>query len=835
MLTQTDARLHSVAASLAVLLLAAATSAQAQFMETGKLQWLTYNEPARRVVAGDLDGDGDIDLVTGSQPVRTYRNLGGGSFVPAGVLVSLYEAELALLDADGDRDLDLVVISNRIAAQLWLNDGAGNFQEAVGRLPAAPAYSIAAGDVDRDGDQDLVAGSWFGPAMLWLNDGSGRFADVTGTHMPLLDRRTPAVAFADIDRDGDLDVFLGNVGYYSWPFLPNPGYSVLCVNDGSGRFSDATAQLYAYGAENAASVAFADVDLDGDPDLIVADSSGLRLHRNDGTGRLVAFERITTGFSTVARFAIGDIDGDADPDIVPALGLLLPYVNDGSGRFTLGSRLSEQQMYAKDVAAVDVDGDRDVDLLAAGEIRSRLLLNDGQGRFADATVRAMPIIDIAHGVLGDLDGDGDGDAATTGSPPSSGVWRNDGRGWFTQTTSNIPYQGAYPIVALDVDGDRDLDLLLISGTSPQLYLNDGSAGFTHGTAGRLPSLRVNYVVAGDVDGDGDIDAVTSQLDYGPLTLLSNDGRGVFTARTLAAVPSRAMLLVDVDRDGDLDLLAGEYGRRLRQFRNDGRGSFTEAVASTMPATTVWATEIAAGDIDGDGDQDLVIASGLLLYLNDGLGGFTDGTVSRIPGGLRSPVEIALGDVDDDGDLDLAGAQVYETHTGNYQGILLINDGGGVFSEARQRVAGKFSSFGARLADVDGDGDLDLYDAMILHTNLHRHCHAPWLARIGYPYRLDLYSQPGYGSGVHFAIPAIADAPGSLLLPPFGRLGLDPARMVKLPVVAIGGSGLGSLTLDVPNDQAIVGMSFYFQALMVTSPDLTRARFTNVVRDVISAQ
>jgi hypothetical protein len=252
---------------------------------------------------------------------------------------------------------------------------------------------------------------------------------------------------------------------------------------------------------------------------------------------------------------------------------------------------------------------------------------------------------------------------------------------------------AQALVLGDVDGDGDLDLLVGGGYgvgAVRLHANDGAGIFT---AAPFPSLPVDVVtglVLGDLDGDGDLDLVVDCYQMGlpgqPNLLLSNDGAGRFHDATQARLPAsfdntRALALGDVDGDGDLDLITGNrgwvgVGQQNRLHLNDGTGTFTDATAGRMPVDFDKTSSVALGDVDGDGDPDLVIGNSWQqnrLYLNDGTGSFTDATAARMPMDSENTTSVALGDVDGDGDLDLV--------IGNGgQNRLYLNDGSGTFTD-----------------------------------------------------------------------------------------------------------------------------------------------------------
>ncbi|HKB15714.1 MAG TPA: VCBS repeat-containing protein, partial [Planctomycetota bacterium] len=402
-------------------------------------------------------------------------------------------------------------------------------------------------------------------------------------------------------------------------------------------------------------------DLDGDGDLdAFAPLPSDRPLLNDGTGVFTlgtAPSSSAPGLSTA--LALGDIDGDGDLDAVSAkdagctfvscLGAQNRlYLNNGAGVFTdASSQIPEFDDWTDAVALADVDGDGDLDALLGTEGReglpNRLLLNDGTGTFADASGEdpSSPPSDRAVAVgLGDLDGDGDLDAFVSQFsndyaspyPPGNGVYLNDGTGRLLEAPVQPDgYFAGMRVAVGDLDGDGDLDAVKVNGFDPASlgfplrYLNDGAGGFA--LAANPPPLGVFMDVAlGDLDGDGDLDAlfgmgVNPGASNNTVRAYLNNGLGLFTW-VPAATPSgpsltaRAVALGDLDGDGDLDAYLGTggdctssacAGQQDRLLLNNGAGLFTFALP--IPLSPLDPTLSAAlGDLDGDGDLDVLVGN-----------------------------------------------------------------------------------------------------------------------------------------------------------------------------------------------------------------------------------
>lgn len=274
------------------------------------------------------------------------------------------------------------------------------------------------------------------------------------------------------------------------------------------------------------------------------------------------------------------------------------------------------------------------------------------------------------------------------------------------------------VEAVDVDGDGDLDWVVAKEFGANvLLLNDGRGRFADDSAERLPRgvHDSEDIGVADFDGDGDPDLVSVSEDDGIHELYLNDGRGYFSDGS-AGIPlvssANTVLVTDLDGDGDADLLLGNAGQN-RALLNDGAARFADRTPDFLPAGTETTQDLALGDVDGDGDLDLVEGNedGNRLLLNDGGGRFAVAPPDRLP--LPAAGEetrgVELGDVDADGDLDLFLANVRFARQRPPQDRLLLNDGQGRFRDvtADHLPVEAFNTAGARLRDLDADGDLDL--------------------------------------------------------------------------------------------------------------------------------
>jgi len=327
---------------------------------------------------------------------------GSGDFGPHSVYsVGESPTSISAGDLDGDGDLDLVsanVESNNVS--VLLNSGNGTFSPQSTYNVSCPV-SILIGDLDGDGDLDLVAGNGCSSsASVLLNNGDGTFAPYS---FLTVGNYSASVVAADLDGDGDLDLAATNASTDKVSVLHNNGDGTFAARS-SYTVGDWPGSLFA-----------ADVDGDGDLDLVTANkgSDDVSILFNYGDGTFASDSVYSVGDSP-RSIMVADLDGDRDLDLITAncnsdnVSVLL---NDGDGTFTSLSFYPAGNCPLSVVAA-DLDGDGDLDLVTVDIGNSvRVLLGSGDGTFAPDSFYAVGAYPVAV-CAGDLDGDGDLDLAT---------------------------------------------------------------------------------------------------------------------------------------------------------------------------------------------------------------------------------------------------------------------------------------------------------------------------------------------------------------------------------------------------------------------------------------
>ena len=351
------------------------------------------------VALGDLDGDNTLDAFTTTGfDNRVRLNRDGTGIFPFGSRVILSGSgsrNAALGDLNGDQKLDAVV-AIRGPNRVFLNtSNAGQFSmiDTGQTLGDHYSFAVALGDLDSDGDLDIFEvnqrDSTIRPAenKVWFNDGQGNFSDSGQT----LDTDGSAdVALGDLDGDGDLDAYVGNILYIAEP-------DQVWLNDGQGVFTDTGQALSAVSSQDVVLT-----DLDGDDDLDVILGSDYHLNPksiwlNDGSGYFTASGQ---SFPRATQIALGDIEGDGDLDIYTSINeggntsTQRVWLNNGQGVFSdSGVRIPGGFNFgAFDIALGDLDGDGDLDAYVAGNTLDKVYLNYTPQNFIPTDFLFLPVI-----------------------------------------------------------------------------------------------------------------------------------------------------------------------------------------------------------------------------------------------------------------------------------------------------------------------------------------------------------------------------------------------------------------------------------------------------------
>ena len=344
-------------------------------------------------------------------------------------------------------------------------------------LTATSLTTAATADVDGDGDADLLTCGV--TCVLSLNDGHGNFDQVNastdagvdagvdaGSTFPSWPVGSRFLALEDLDVDGDPDLLVA---------FPDGG---AIYANAAGHFASASTWRLPAGTE---ATVRGDLDGDGKPELISAGAGQLHVAFNAGG---LSFDERDAGSLPLAAtrtLVVADVNADGQPDVIAATlelhdGVALRLFLNTHGKLSEvpGGLPGGPVRPVTALAAGDVDGDGFVDLIAIGPGQDRLLLNDGQAHFFDATSTLLPV-DASNGTsvaMVDLDRDHHLDLLIGNAGATTRLYINDGSGRFVDRTLLLPVRPETTacVAASDLDGDGDADLLVLPSAADQAHI-----------------------------------------------------------------------------------------------------------------------------------------------------------------------------------------------------------------------------------------------------------------------------------------------------------------------------------------------------------------------------
>ncbi|HEY1961534.1 MAG TPA: VCBS repeat-containing protein, partial [Rhizomicrobium sp.] len=611
---------------------------------------------------------------------------------------------VTFFDADGDGDRDIIAARSDGSIAYFRND-AGAYTQLTGA--SNPFNGVNTGESDGvpaifhySGfpNFNLEVGTSTGTIKEYVNQGAGymlaTLSEFNGVNVG--GNGTPA--FVDIDGDGDLDLFVGaadgTIQYYyddgasSPNFVHETGFSNPFNNVDVG---------------SNASVAFGDFDNDGDFDAVVASSDGtIHYFENtfasyfpqfaERTGAANPFNGITVG--SAAHVAVADVNGDGNPDLVvtdaggnarvfldnvPSTSIHIHVTPQSEGPSLTG--LGPDPVFSEGVTTANLNST--VSFTAQNN-------NFNGGELIVSGLDPLDRLSIEN------QGTGAGQVGTSGSSVTYGgvtigTW-SGGVGHnlvvhFNASATTTSIQALFDHLQFTSVGDSPTEFRTLS-----FYVTDAAGEVANGPF--EPSF--NYVSAFDTQ---------------------NPFYGINTVSSIG--PRAAPGFTDYDNDGNLDLIVGQQDGTLATFHNNGDGTFNELTAGTGPFGGISVSgnaKISFGDLDHDGDMDLVVGGtdGTLHYFKDNAGTYVEQTGGSNPfNGIDAGADSAptFVDIDGDGDLDLVvgGASA----DGGVGTVYMFQNNGGVFTQLtgasnpfnNNIVAG--THVNASFGDVDGDGDLDM--------------------------------------------------------------------------------------------------------------------------------
>lgn len=661
---------------------------------TPNSQFIANFDHGGNVEFADIDGDGDIDaLYAIRNGIIIYENIENKQLQINGDSTFIYykksEADsstvitrtLTVFDIDNDGDQDfLVAFYNNYEksgnVKIFYNDGLGNFThtQTPSDLYLSSHDEIYNADIDNDGDQDFaITGFKIVDSAtyeiediyeIYVNDGDGKFTK-TDDNIPTVSYGE--LDFFDVDNDNDLDAVVVGNRYVNG----NIKSAKLYINN-NNTFSEKNAPFIGCifcSTDNA------DIDQDGDKDIIISGDNLTQMYLNDGAGNFILDQKSNIDNLSYSGVSFLHLNSDNKIDLLVtgknsngSDNVTKAYINDGTGFFSSKQNTEFVKTSQAKIETTDLNGDGHTDIF----IFPNTYINDGLGNFE--LLKSNPLnfstspLSYFSTKITDINNDNFDDIIISEGNEVSIYENNNGQNFTNSSTLDIGFR-AYSIIPININNDTKKDLLIRFKNNDnkhelKLFMQTQN-GFSAGSPFLINDLSVEQLVIIDIDNDNDDDLLI-KYEREPLKIIKNNN-GIFEylpQQPFDNIEIEKIQVSDLDNDNDQDIVVLEKNGNDELITNlytNDEGNFT---FNKLILENVLYKKIEISDINNDSLNDIILIGEnknwscennedpTYIYLNDGQLGFFLFDSTSVKGLKHSYTALTFVDLNNDGKKDL---------------------------------------------------------------------------------------------------------------------------------------------------------------------------------------